>query len=115
GPFAHVSLAVPGDPAQLTGQVGHVDTGAFKSVIPQVWADQLGLIRVREVQVEGLDGVVVVLPTYLLELTIKDLSPVVVQVLGSSGEQFVLLERDVLNRSQLPWDGPSLELTIQET
>jgi predicted aspartyl protease len=114
GPFVHVSLALPGDPAELTGQAAHVDTGAYKTVIPHAWADRLGLLRVREVSAEGLDGVVVVLSTYLVEVTVKDLSPVVVEVLASPGEQFALLGRDILNRYQLVLDGPNLELTVNE-
>jgi predicted aspartyl protease len=114
GPFVHVALSVPGESPQLTAHAAHLDTGAYKTVIPQGSVDQLGLLRVRECQVEGLDGVVVVLPTYLVEIAIKDLSPVVAEVLASPGEQYVLLGRDMLNRFKITLDGPNLELFIEE-
>jgi len=113
-PFVHVSLGAPGVPAQLTGQPAHIDTGAYKSVIPLAWADQLGLLRVREVSAQGLDGVVVVLPTYLVEVTVKDFSPVIVEVLASPGEPFVLLGRDILNRYRIVLAGPNRELVVEE-
>jgi hypothetical protein len=64
--------------------------------------------------VEGLNGVISALTTYLVELTIKDLSPIVTEALASDGEPRVLLGRDVLNRYKITLNGPELKLIVEE-
>jgi len=113
-PFVHVAVAVPGSNDSLTGKPAHLDTGAFKTVIPRRLAEQLNLLPVREVQSEGLDGVVVVLTTFIVEMTIKDLSPVVLEVLAAEGESYILLGRDVLNRYRIVLDGLDQSFVIEE-
>jgi len=113
-PVVYVSLADPAGQGSLAGQPANLDTGALKTVIARALADQLSLLRVREIQSEGLDGVVVVLPTDVFELTIKDLSPVVLEVLGSEGEPYILLGRDILNRYHIHLNGPEQSFLIEE-
>ena len=52
------------------------------------------------------------LPTYRIELSIRSLQPVVLEVLAHSAEPFVLLGRDILNRHRVVLDGPNLALEI---
>jgi predicted aspartyl protease len=113
-PFVQISAAAPGLPSGIPLQLAQLDTGAFKTVIPLRLATDLGLLKVRELRAEGLDGAVVVLPSFLIELMIKELSAVVIEVLASEGEPYILLGRDVLNRYLITLDGPQLGLTIQE-
>lgn len=113
-PLVQVTLAAPGGTELLSGLNAQLDTGAFKSVIPKSAVDQLELNPVRELMVEGLNGVVSALTTYLIELTIKDLSPIVVEALASDGEPRVLLGREVLNKYTITLDGPALKLIVEE-
>ena len=53
-----------------------------------------------------------ILPTYLVELRLRELGPVTVKVLASSDEPYVLLGRDVLNRFTILLDGPNLVLEM---
>jgi hypothetical protein len=69
---------------------------------------------VREVRVEGLDGAIVLLPTFLVELAVDGLSAITVEVLASQGEPTVLVGRDVLNRYRVLLDGPAERVTITE-
>jgi predicted aspartyl protease len=114
GPVVYVELAAPSGTERFLDQFGQLDTGACKCVIPKTLVTQLGLTPVREVRVEGLDGAVVLLPTYLVELAIRGLTPVVLEVLASERESKVLLGRDMLNRYKIILDGPSLMLAIEE-
>jgi len=51
------------------------------------------------------------LPTYLVELRVKELDPVTVKALASPDEPYALLGRDVLNRFTILPYGPPLPLT----
>jgi hypothetical protein len=55
---------------------------------------------------------VFLLPTYRLELSIRDCPAVLIEVLAHPEEPFLLLGRDVLNRHRVVLDGPSLALEI---
>lgn len=113
-PYANVTVSAPGTSAAGLRVPAHLDTGAFVTVIPLGLAAPLGLVQVREVRAEGLDGTVVLMPTFLIELTIDGLSPMTVEALASAGEPTVLLGRDVLNRYQILLNGPAQEVTITE-
>lgn len=113
-PYVNLTVSAPGAGPAGIRISAQVDTGAFKTVIPAGLVNSLGLSQVRELPVEGLGGAPVLLPTFLVELTIEKLSPTTVEVLASSGEPVVLLGRDVLNRYEISLNGPALELTIKE-
>lgn len=61
---------------------------------------------------ERLVGTILRLPTFLLEVGIHQLTPVMVEVLSSDAEPFVLLGRDVMNHYRIVLDGPNLTLEI---
>jgi hypothetical protein len=61
---------------------------------------------------EGLGGQQLELPTYQVQLLIRDLPPIIVKVAASAGEPYVLLGRDVLNRYRVVLDGPNMRLEI---
>lgn len=89
-----------------------VDTGADQTVIPALLAEQLALREARRVRFGGLGGVETELPTYEVQLVIRDLAPVTIEVAASEGEPHVLLGRDVLNRYLVVLDGPNGKLVI---
>ena len=53
------------------------------------------------------------LPTYLVELRVRELDPVTVKALASPDEPHALLVRDVLNRFTILLDGPNLVLELR--
>jgi hypothetical protein len=62
--------------------------------------------------VAGFGGQVLLVPTYLVELTIRGLPAQPAEGLAHAGEPFVLLGRDVLNHHRLTLDGPGLALEV---
>ena len=92
-------------PAQL-------DTAADRTVVPGRMVDELGLLPLDELPVGGFGGQVLLLPTYRLELGIRYLSPVMIEIIAHSEEPVVLLGRDVLKLHRTLLDGPRLTLQI---
>jgi hypothetical protein len=114
GPFVHVSLAGSTGERSVAGQVAQIDTGAYKTVIPEALVSRLGRVTLRQVAAEGLDGALGVYSTVVVDLTIHELSTVRLEVLVAEGEPCVLLGRDLLNRYRITLDGPNQALTIEE-
>jgi predicted aspartyl protease len=90
-----------------------VDSGADRTVVPQVLIDELGLPQAGVMEAVGLNHVGAMLGMYVLQIGIRDLAPVVIEVIAAPGEQYVLLGRDVLNRHCVTLDGPELLCTIE--
>ena len=81
-------------------------------MIPGQLVDELGLLRLDELPVSGFGGQVFLIPTYRVELALRDVEAVIVEVLAHLEEPFILLGRDVLNRYRIVLDGPRLALEI---
>jgi predicted aspartyl protease len=111
-PYVLVNLSHPDGSASLDDQPAKVDTGADRTVIPEAVAAALALDAVDVLEVEGLDGTRIRLPTSFVVVTIRAVSPVTVAVLRSPGEPEILLGRDVLNHFRIVLDGPDLALEI---
>ena len=92
-------------PAQL-------DTAADLTVIPSRLIQDLGLDQLSELPILGVNGHLLTLPTFLVQIQIRELPPQVVEVLASPQEPYVLLGRDVLNHFRITLDGPKLVLDI---
>ena len=112
-PFVMVRIGLAGG-ADGVDLPARVDTGADRTVIPPRVPEQLGAVVDRRLRFAGLGGVETELPIYQVQLAIRDLPPVVVDVAASDGEPHVLLGRDVLNRYKLTLDGPAGLLTITD-
>jgi hypothetical protein len=89
-----------------------IDRAADRTVIPGGRVERLGLVPLDELPVAGFGGQVLLVATDLVEVTIRSLSPVPVEVLAHPEEPFILLGRDVLNRHCLRLDGPGRTLEI---
>lgn len=112
-PFVLVVLSHP-DSGQATDTVpAQVDTGAARTVIPLRIATALALREVARLRFGGLGGVETELPIYEVQLVIRDLAPITVEVAASEGEPHVLLGRDALNRYKIILDGPNGKLQIE--
>ena len=112
--FVHVSLRRPTGGDGLDDVPAQIDTAADMTVLPLDVVESLRVVQLDQRPVGGFGGHVTLSPTFLVELTIRELKPVVVQALGHQGEPFVLLGRDVLNQYRLILDGPGQTLDIHE-
>jgi hypothetical protein len=111
-PFVHVHLRAPREGTPEIEIPAQIDTAADLSVIPAQCAEHLGLMPLDAVSALGFGGHLITLPTYLIELRIRELDPVSVKVLASPDELYALLGRDVLNRYSILLDGPNLVLEL---
>lgn len=112
-PFVHVAIGSPGLKKTAADVPALLDCAADRTVIPSSVVEQLGLVQIDEVSIMGFSGHVVVSPTYLAELTIRQLPAVTVEVIADSDEPYVILGRDVLNSFRVLLDGPNLVVEIQ--
>jgi hypothetical protein len=76
-------------------------------------SSKLGLVEDGRLLFQGFAGDVVELPTFITEIQVHDLAPVVVRAVVGPREPFVLLGRDVLNLYRILLDGPALAVTIE--
>jgi predicted aspartyl protease len=112
-PFVHATIRCPQTGARTEEVPAQVDTGAETSILPGALARSLGLAQMGAVSVAGFGGLVSTVPTFSAEIAIRSLEPVLVKVLASEGEEFVILGRDVLNRFRIVLDGPRSALEIE--
>jgi hypothetical protein len=112
-PFVHVTLRPPFEALVGAEAPAQIDTAADLSVIPARFVEELQLVPLDSVSALGFGGHLLTLPTYLVELQIRDLPPITVKAVASHDEPFALLGRDVLNRYTILLDGPNLVLELR--
>jgi hypothetical protein len=112
-PFVHVSVRPPYEGAAGIVVPAQIDPAADLSVIPARLVEELKLVPLDSVSAVGFAGHTVTLPSFLVEIAIRDLQPVTVKALASHDEPYVLLGRDVLNRFTIVLDGPNLVLEVR--
>jgi len=112
-PFVHVSVRPPYEGPAGVEVPAQIDTAADLSVIPGRLIEELQLVPLDSVSALGFGGHLLTLPTFLVELQIRELDPVTVKVLASHDEPYALLGRDVLNRFTILLDGPNLVLEVR--
>ncbi len=109
-PFVEVIVQHP-----TTGQrdvlPAKLDTGADISAIPQRVVDELRLVAVRSVSVEGYDNVCTLLSTYIITLEVVGVCFRYLEVVPLPGEH-ALLGRDVLNHFYARLNGPELTFDL---
>jgi len=111
-PFVHVSLRPPVEGNSLDNLPAQVDTAADRTVIPGELVTRLGLVPLDELPVAGFGGQVLLVTTYLVEISLRDGPSRPIEVFAHEGEPYILLGRDVLNHLHLRLDGPGLVLEI---
>jgi hypothetical protein len=112
-PFVHVSVRAPHEGLSGVEIPAQINTAADLSVIPGRLVEELRLVPLDSVSALGFGGHLLTLPTFLVELQIRELGPVTVKVLASHDEPYALLGRDVLNRLAIVLDGPNLALEVR--
>jgi predicted aspartyl protease len=112
-PFVHVTLR-SGGVARESGELpAQLDTAASRTVVPAHVVEELGLVALDEIQVEGVAGLVASMPTYAVQIEIRGLrARLNVEVAAHENEPFVILGRDVLNQFRVFLYGPELALEI---
>lgn len=110
-PFVNVDILHPSNPAASTTRSAQIDSGADRTLVPKSVATQLGLLRVGEIQILGITGVVQAVPLYQVVLRMGVWS-ITLKVATHDADQFVVLGRDMLNLFYLKLNGPDQTLSI---
>ena len=111
-PLVHVLLRTP-DGARQSGEMpAQVDTAADRTVVPWAVIGDLGLVQLDEITVMGIGGSLLSMPTFLVQVEVREFQPLMIEVAASQGERLVLLGRDVLNQYRVLLDGPQQRLEI---
>jgi len=111
-PFVHVTVRCAQTGLEVQEQPAQIDTAADRTVIPLPLVEKLAAIPVRQLPVAGLAGSIFHLSTYLLQLTIRQLPTITLEVLATHDEAHILLGRDALNQFRMRLDGPGLLLDL---
>jgi predicted aspartyl protease len=114
-PFVHVTLRCRETGMEVAAVPALIDTGADCTVLPARLVGELSLVPMGRLLIEGLGGRVSEMPTYAVEVAIRNLRQVIVKVLAADGEPVVLLGRDVLNHFRILLDGPGLAVEVSES
>jgi hypothetical protein len=108
-PFLDVAVEHPAT-RQLLPFSAKLDTGADISAIPLAAVEQLRLLSVRSILVEGYDSQPVPVPSYAIALNIAN-ARFRMEVIAIS-EPYVLVGRDVLNYFYTRLNGPDLTFDL---
>jgi predicted aspartyl protease len=111
-PFVHVTIRTPRGEQMVADVPALLDTAADITVVPGRISDELHLVPLDEISIEGFDRHVTCVPTFLVQVSLRQLEPVVVKVVVGREEPFVLLGRDILNQYRVLFDGRQLRLEI---
>jgi hypothetical protein len=112
-PFVHVSVRPPVEGSAGVVVPAQLATAADLSVMPGRLIEELQLQPLDAVSALGFGGHLVTLPTFLVELQVRELDPVTVKVLASHDAPYALPGRDVLNRFTILLDGPNLAVEMR--
>jgi hypothetical protein len=111
-PFVYVTLMNPVTSVSRTNIPAQVDTAADRTVLPEPLVQELDLQQLGQLEIGGLGGTVHMLAAYAVRLGVHDLPPTLFKVIGSAGEHWILLGRDVLNTLPIGLNGPQQILRI---
>jgi hypothetical protein len=111
-PFVHVTVSCPSTGRLTASLPAQVDPAADRTVLPGVVVTSLALVEDGRLLIQGFGSQILELPTFLVAVSLHDLSPVLVRAVLGEQEPWILLGRDVLNAHRLLLDGPQLALEI---
>jgi predicted aspartyl protease len=111
-PFVHVTIRTANASKELSEYPAQIDPGADRTVIPWQVVEELGLDEIRRLPIGVVGGQILNMPTFLVQIEIRQLESLALEVLGDKEERFTLLGRDILNNFRLLLDGPQLALEI---
>ena len=111
-PFVYVTLRNPVTGAEQRDVPAQLDSAGDRTLLPESIAKSLGLPQIGTIPIGGVGGFTQTMPSYPVEVLIHTLPALIVEVVASAGESWVLLGRDVLNVHRIVLDGPQLALEI---
>jgi hypothetical protein len=93
--------------------VAQIDSGADRTVVPDRLLTLLGAPAFDTTVVEGFGGVKFRKHTYVVRIGLSSLRSHVLEVTEGTGEDYILLGRDVLNKYRVVLNGPELCVDIE--
>jgi predicted aspartyl protease len=111
-PFVNVTVRCPTTGRHVEQSLAQVDPGADCTVLPSSVVTALALVQVGLYECRGFHGEIVLLPVFLVKVSIHDLPAVEVRAVLGERESYILLGRYVLNAHRIVLDGPRLALEI---
>ncbi len=110
--FVNVAVRCPATGLQAVDLPAQVDTAADRTVLPEPVVKAMELVSDGRLAFQGFGSQVLELPTFLVEVRVHDLPPILVRAVLGEREPHVLLGRDVLNTLRILFDGPQQALEI---
>jgi hypothetical protein len=112
-PFVNVTLRNYATGARIESFPAQVDPGADRTVLPEAIVKALDLPQTDVLLIAGLGGLARHLPAYVVHVSVHTSPGKLVKIVATSGEDWVVLGRDVLNSYRILLDGPHLALEIE--
>src|SRR5258705_12604674 len=105
--FMHVVLCNTAHREPIGEFPAQLDSGADRTVILQEHVERLRLAAIRQIPIGGFGADLKLLSTYAVKIQIRQFEPILVEVIASPDEPFIILGRDVLNKYRMLLDGPA--------
>jgi predicted aspartyl protease len=111
-PYVEVEVTNP-QTGESVKERGKIDTGSFKTVIPESWIDKLHLIPASEEETRGYKEEIKKQKhyTYFVNISIKNRVFEYAEVLAVKRDS-PLIGRDILNQVKLILDGKNLSFEV---
>ena len=103
-PFVYVTLRNPVTGAEQRDVPAQLDSAADRTLLPESIAKGLALPQIGMIVIGGVGGIVQSMPSHPVEITFHNLPAVILEVIASPGESWVLLGRDVMNLHRIILD-----------
>jgi predicted aspartyl protease len=91
-----------------------IDTGADVTAIPNTAVNHLHLYAVARIEIEGIDAHVATADVYMVRLSVAGQPPCEIEVIPT-GQPFIILGRDWLERYYLLLNGPENTFVLSQT
>lgn len=111
-PFVYLTLRNPITGDEQRDVPAQLDCAADRTLLPESIAKRLALPQIGTIVIGGVGGTAQLMPSYPVDVTIHNLPALIVEVVASPGESWVLLGRDVMKVHRILLDGPQLALEI---
>jgi hypothetical protein len=107
------TLRNPDRPNQQIEAQGIVGAGSDLTLIPQSYAQRIGLQHHSRKALIGVDGLVVERPTFIVDVEFAD-TKLERRSVATWNEEFVILGRDVLDEFVFVYDGKARQFEIHD-
>lgn len=111
-PFVYVTLRNPVNGTERRDVPAQLDSARDRTVLPDALVQALSLPQIGTISIGGVGGIVLTMQSFPVQVTVHNLTPLTVEIVGCAGEAWVLLGRDILNAHRMLHDGPQLSLEI---